>query len=48
LCGHIHEAKSIDKINGTIVANPGILENNGAILINIDENNEYSIEIISL
>jgi len=36
LCGHIHEGKSISKINNTIVANPGMLKNNHGILINTD------------
>lgn len=47
LCGHIHEARSLDKIENTVIANPGILENNGAILINID-NNKFDIDLISL
>ncbi|KZX11754.1 metallophosphoesterase family protein [Methanobrevibacter filiformis] len=36
LCGHIHEAESISKINDTIVVNPGMLKNNKGILIDIN------------
>lgn len=48
ICGHIHEARSIDKIGDTIIANPGILENNGAVLINVNEDNTFDLNIISL
>lgn len=49
LCGHIHEAKSISKIgNGTDVANPGMLKDNGAVLIDIKNASNYDLSIISL
>ena len=48
LCGHVHEAKSISKIANTDVANPGMLKDNGAVLITIDDNLKYEISIISL
>jgi Icc-related predicted phosphoesterase len=48
ICGHIHEAKSIDKVGETIIANPGILENNGAVLIDVDEELNYDLNLISL
>ena len=49
LCGHVHEAKSITKIDSnTDVANPGMLKDNGAILIDIDEDLNYQMDIISL
>ena len=39
LCGHIHEAISIDKIGDTIVVNPGEASKGFAGLININEEN---------
>ena len=49
LCGHIHEAKSISKIGDmTQVANPGMLKDNGAVLIDIDDGENYELSIISL
>lgn len=49
ICGHIHEAKSISKIgNTTDVANPGMLKDNGAVLIDVGEGADYTIDIISL
>ncbi len=49
VCGHIHEAKSLSKIGKTTdVANPGMLKDNGAILIDIKDGSNYDISIISL
>ena len=49
LCGHVHEAKSLSKIGqNTHVANPGMLKDNGAILIDIVNSSNYTINIISL
>ena len=49
LCGHIHEAKSLSKIGTTTdVANPGMLKDNGAVLIDIKDGSNYDISIISL
>ena len=49
LCGHIHEAKSISQIgNTTKVANPGMFKDNGAVLIDVKDNSDFDIEIISL
>ena len=49
LCGHIHEAKSLSKIGFTTdVANPGMLKDNGAVLIDIKDGSNYDISIISL
>ena len=49
LCGHVHEAKSLSKIgNVTDVANPGMLKDNGAVLIDIKDGSNYDISIISL
>lgn len=49
LCGHIHEAKSLSKIGFTTdVANPGMLKDNGAVLVDIKDGSNYDISIISL
>ena len=49
ICGHIHEAKSLSKIGLTTdVANPGMLKDNGAVLIDIKDGSDYDISLISL
>ncbi|WP_296887397.1 metallophosphoesterase [uncultured Methanobrevibacter sp.] len=49
ICGHIHEAKSLSKIGKTTdVANPGMLKDNGAVLIDITDGSTYDISIIQL
>ncbi len=49
ICGHIHEAKSLSKIGITTdVANPGMLKDNGAVLIDIKDGSNYDISLISL
>ncbi len=49
VCGHIHEAKSICQIGDTTkVANPGMLKDNGAILIDVIDNLNFDVSIISL
>ncbi|WP_296791725.1 metallophosphoesterase [uncultured Methanobrevibacter sp.] len=49
ICGHIHEAKSLSKIGITTdVANPGMLKDNGAVLIDIKDGSDYDISLISL
>ena len=48
LCGHIHEAKSLSKIGKTDVANPGMLKDNCAVLIDVQDGLNYDISIISL
>ncbi len=51
VCGHIHEAQCIDKINGTVILNPGEVSMGGACLIDIEtENNrkEINSKIIKL
>lgn len=48
ICGHIHEAQSVDTILKTIVVNPGQLSDGSACLINIGdeelENGTYAID----
>ncbi|MDR2830990.1 MAG: metallophosphoesterase [Methanobrevibacter sp.] len=47
LCGHIHEAKSISKLNNTIIANPGMFKDNHGILITTNnDSSDFNIEII--
>ena len=48
ICGHIHEAKSIDEIDDTIVANPRMLKDNGAILVTIMDKSDYHVELEDL
>ncbi|MBE6504069.1 MAG: metallophosphoesterase [Methanobrevibacter sp.] len=49
ICGHIHEAKSLSKIGITTdVANPGMLKDNGAVLIDVIDGSNYDISLISL
>ncbi len=49
VCGHIHEAKSLSKIGITTdVANPGMLKDNGAVLIDLKGGSDYDISLISL
>ena len=49
ICGHIHEAKSLSKIGITTdVANPGMLKDNGAVLIDVKDGSNYDISLISL
>ncbi len=49
ICGHIHEAQSIDKIGETVIMNPGQIMTGGACLIQInDENNQIKSKIIKL
>jgi putative phosphoesterase len=48
LCGHIHEAMSKDKVGDTIVVNPGMLKENHACLITIDDDTlNYDVNIVS-
>ena len=48
LCGHIHEACSEDCLGKTAVFNPGMLENDGAVLINIENASNFSAQLINL
>ncbi|MDR3063806.1 MAG: metallophosphoesterase [Methanobrevibacter sp.] len=48
LCGHIHEACSISKINNTIIANPGNLHESHGILFELKKNKLLNIEIVDL
>ncbi|PKL68619.1 MAG: metallophosphoesterase [Methanobacteriales archaeon HGW-Methanobacteriales-1] len=49
ICGHIHEAQSIDQIGETIILNPGQIMDGGACLVQIDdETNKIDSKIIKL
>ena len=49
ICGHIHEARSLSKIGITTdVANPGMLKDNGAVLIDVKDGSNYDISLVSL
>ncbi len=48
ICGHIHEAMAIDKIGETTIVNPGMLENNHIVLIDIDEEANTDIQLVEL
>lgn len=49
ICGHIHEAQSIDQIGETIILNPGQIMDGGACLVQIDdETNIINSKIIKL
>jgi len=40
ICGHIHEARAMDKIGDTLIINPGESSHGFAAIININEENE--------
>ena len=49
ICGHIHEARSLSKIGITTdVTNPGMLKDNGAVLIDVKDGSNYDISLVSL
>jgi len=48
LCGHIHEAKSFDMIDNTVIANPGMLEHGYGTLIEIDDSNNVIVNFVEL
>jgi Icc-related predicted phosphoesterase len=49
ICGHIHEAQSIDKIGETVILNPGQFTAGGACLVQIDdETNKIESKIVKL
>lgn len=48
ICGHIHEATSKDQVGKTIIANPGMLEYNHAVLIDVDEEANFTLDIVDL
>jgi len=46
LCGHIHEARGIDKINGTILVNPGPARHGNCALASINEQIEVKLDYL--
>lgn len=48
ICGHIHEAASIDKLDETIIINPGKLSDGGLAKININvSSNDIDVNLVS-
>ena len=47
ICGHIHEARNQDKINNTLIFNPGPLEDNHGVLVEIDDKLNFDANIIN-
>ncbi|KZX16827.1 3',5'-cyclic adenosine monophosphate phosphodiesterase CpdA [Methanobrevibacter cuticularis] len=47
ICGHIHEARSIDKIDETLVINPGMLKDNHGSLIEISKDlSDFKVDLV--
>ncbi len=46
ICGHIHEARGVDKIGKTTIVNPGALCDGYAAIIELMENGEVKHELI--
>ena len=44
ICGHIHEARSIDRIGRTIIVNPGQLSQGGYVILR-EDNGSLSVEL---
>ncbi|MCL2116687.1 MAG: metallophosphoesterase [Methanobrevibacter sp.] len=45
-CGHVHESVTFSKIGNTAIVNPGMLENGSGCLVQIDENNNITSDMI--
>lgn len=45
-CGHVHEARAIDKINETIVVNPGPARHGNCALVSINDNIEVKLDYL--
>jgi len=43
LCGHIHEARGVDRINGTVLVNPGPARHGSCALINVADDVEVEL-----
>lgn len=48
ICGHIHEARGQDKIQKTLIFNPGPIYNGGYICGEIFEDKSFNIEVVIL
>ncbi len=48
ICGHIHEARGVDRIGKTTIINPGALCDGYAAMIELGENGEVSHEMLSV
>jgi len=47
-CGHIHEAKGIDRIGETVIVNPGPARHNQCVVANIENKGEIEIKFDSI
>jgi len=45
VCGHIHEAKGLEKVGKTVVVNPGEASKGSCTLITIEEKENKPIEV---
>ncbi|MDR2966819.1 MAG: metallophosphoesterase [Methanobacteriaceae archaeon] len=48
LCGHIHESVAFAMLGNTVIVNPGMLENGGGCLIQIDEYNNIVADMVEI
>ena len=48
ICGHIHEARAEDKIKDTLIFNPGPLEENHAVLIEVNDKLNFNAKLINI
>lgn len=48
ICGHIHEAMSMDMLGDTVIINPGMLEEGHGCLIEVDKNNNIIANFVKL
>ncbi len=48
ICGHIHEARAEDKIKDTLIFNPGPLEENHAVLIELNDKTNFNAKLINI
>lgn len=45
VCGHIHEARAVDRVGRTLVINPGDLASGGYVLLRADGGGRFSAEM---
>jgi Icc-related predicted phosphoesterase len=46
LCGHIHEAKGIDRIRGTVIVNPGPVRHGNCATASFDNKIEVKLDSV--
>jgi hypothetical protein len=45
LCGHIHESRALDQLDGTTIANPGSSAAGHHAVVEIDEDGTVAVEL---